>query len=195
MGSLGTPCDELGPQATQLLDTIISRVRDRYGINLDDRVFMSRFGLHLRHLLERADLGVVLPGRTSLRIKDEHPFLDLMARYVAALVEESTSAPLPEAEVSYIALHLGVQIERQKADFSHVTYVLVAHEYLEMSDIVIDACARRTPTQGASVSWPTTTMSGPDVDLVVSLLRSVERRGPSCRPCTASIPTDAAMRR
>lgn len=123
LGSLITP------EVRELLSDIIVSVHDVYGINLKTDNFMVRFAFHLKNLLERAALRIQIPENNFITMKDDYPFLYVIAEFIASIISRRGYSALPEIEISYIALHLGILMEENHHVYGKINYVLVIYDY------------------------------------------------------------------
>lgn len=100
-------------QACEILFKIITAVHSIYGIDLKADNFMVRFAFHLNSLMDRASNSLVVPENYFITIKNDYPFLYVIAEYIASIIGQEIHVTLPENEISYIALHLGVLIKKR----------------------------------------------------------------------------------
>ena len=136
--------DVIPGEVQELLMDIIASVHSVYGIDLKTDSFMVRFAFHLKNLLERARRGILIPKNNLITIKDDFPFLFVIAEYIASIIGGRIHMRLSENEVSYIALHLGVLME-EKNSFSHkVNCVLVMYDYYNMGITIFEKLKQMT---------------------------------------------------
>jgi lichenan operon transcriptional antiterminator len=131
--------DEIvGQETATLLKEIVGNVRVAYGIDLDDPGFATRFAIHLKNAIVRARGDLALPDNRFISVKDDFPFLYVVAVYIAAIISRHLGQPLPQGEIAYIALHVGVLMEERRAREEKVTCVLVMHDYGGLARTVFD---------------------------------------------------------
>jgi len=121
--------DYVDPYTKELLMTVIDSVHEMYGIDLKTDSFMVRFALHLKNMIIRSDNNISLHQNNILTIKDEYPFLYVIATYIASIINKNIGHLLPESEITYIALHLGVLMEERKANQDKLTCAIVMYDY------------------------------------------------------------------
>lgn len=126
LGSLITP------EVRELLSDIIVSVHDVYGIDLKTDNFMVRFAFHLKNLLERAAHHIQIPENNFITMKDDYPFLYVIAEFIASIISRRGYPGLPEIEISYIALHLGILMEENHHVYEKINYVLVIYDYYNL---------------------------------------------------------------
>lgn len=123
LGSLITP------EVRELLSDIVVSVHDVYGINLKTDNFMVRFAFHLKNLLERAAHQIQIPENNFITMKNDYPFLYVIAEFIASIINRRGYTVLSEIEISYIALHLGILMEENHHVYEKINYVLVIYDY------------------------------------------------------------------
>lgn len=132
------------PAIKELLTVITTSVHDIYGIDLKTDNFMARFAFHLKNLQERVISGISLPQNNFITIKNDYPFLYIIAEYITSIINQKLNTSLSETELSYIALHLGVLME-EKNTFRHtVNCVLVIYDYYTMGISIFEHLKQMT---------------------------------------------------
>lgn len=122
--------DILGPEIKSLLDDIVSAVDRIYGIQTGkNEDFLIRFAFHLKNLLVRLKNGIRISNLQFSEIKDSYPFMYAIAVSISNIIHEKTDLWLPEDEIAYIALHIGVLMQEQIAIHNRVSCVLVCSDY------------------------------------------------------------------
>ena len=119
----------IGKDVTELVDKITVNVHDIYGIDIKDDNFLVRFSFHIRNLLTRTNNQIALPNNNFVTIKDDYPFLYLIAQYVASIIGEKINSSLTEIEISYIALHFGVMMEEKSVIAKKINCAIVIYDY------------------------------------------------------------------
>lgn len=79
-----------------------------------------------------------------ITIKDDFPFLYFIATYIASIIVKYTQSPLSEAEISYIALHLGVLMEEQKNRDQNINCVIVMYDYYNLGKMLFQKLGAHT---------------------------------------------------
>lgn len=140
LGSLITP------EVRELLSDIVVSVHDVYGINLKTDNFMVRFAFHLKNLLERAAHHIQIPENNFITMKDDYPFLYVIAEFIASIISRKGYPKLPEIEISYIALHLGILMEENHHVYEKINYVLVIYDYYNIGLSIAEHIKELTDT-------------------------------------------------
>lgn len=128
----------IGEQTVSLIDRIVNNVHEIYGIDLKDDNFLVRFSFHIRNLVSRSSYQIDLPSNQFVTIKDDYPFLYLIAQYVASIISQETQNPLSEVEISYIALHLGVMMEEKSVLAKKIGCAIVIYDYYNSGKLLFN---------------------------------------------------------
>ena len=128
----------LPAQVCGILFKIITAVHSIYGIDLKADNFMVRFAFHLKNLMDRAANSLGVPENYFITIKDDYPFLYVIAEYIASIIGQEIHAALPENEISYIALHLGVLMEEKNNAATKINCVMVLYDYYNMGVTIFE---------------------------------------------------------
>ena len=127
-----------------LLLEITLSVHDVYGIDLKRDSFMVRFAFHLKNLLDRISHDIKLPENSFITIKNDYPFLYVIAEFIASIINRKYNTALPEIEVSYIALHLGILMEETHSVCQKINCVLVIYDYYKMGVSIVENIKKMT---------------------------------------------------
>ena len=127
------PYDEvsnlLDKETISIVNTIIEQVNRAYGLDLKIDNFMVRFAFHIQNLLIRSKNNYFLPTNHFISIKNDYPFLYLIAEYIGSIIHQITNITLNEVEISYIALHLGVLMEEKQTYAKNINCAIVTYDY------------------------------------------------------------------
>ncbi|WP_273400911.1 BglG family transcription antiterminator [Traorella massiliensis] len=127
------PYDEvsnlLDIETISIVNTIIEQVNRAYGLDLKIDNFMVRFAFHIQNLLIRSKNNYFLPTNHFISIKNDYPFLYLIAEYIGSIIHQITNITLNEVEISYIALHLGVLMEEKQTYAKNINCAIVTYDY------------------------------------------------------------------
>ncbi|MPM69851.1 putative licABCH operon regulator [bioreactor metagenome] len=106
-----------------------------YSINLNTDDFIIRFSLHLSQLLNTQKKS----NRNPLlkNIKDSYPLVFEVSVYIADIIHKHYPALLlDEHEISYIALHVGMSIDKDSHE--KCTAILIIPQYYNLKDYIIN---------------------------------------------------------
>ncbi|WP_071442302.1 BglG family transcription antiterminator [Traorella massiliensis] len=128
----------VGKEIKDLLITIIHNVYSNYGIDLNNDDFIVRFAFHIKNLLIRLHENMQISSNNFISIKNDYPFLYMIAVYISSLISQTAHCDLPENEISYIALHLGVLMETERQNIQHVNCEIVIYDYHDLGKNIFD---------------------------------------------------------
>lgn len=134
----------VGDELNNLVEKIVSSVYQTYGIRLDTNDFMVRFALHLKNMLTRLRSSILIPNNQFISLKEDFPFLYLIASYIASVISAEEHVAVTENEISYIALHLGVLMEQEKACNQKFNCTLVLYNYYSLGESIINEISQYT---------------------------------------------------
>ena len=113
--------------------TILNDTFDDYGIQLNNSYFLQPFLLHLTNLYFRAQKRNYSKNAIFKNIKYENPLIFDIAVYISMKITSYLNIPfISEEEISYITLHVGAEISRQKSAKSKIRTVIVYPDYLNL---------------------------------------------------------------
>lgn len=121
--------DVITPEIHELIELIQNKVRNTYRFNLNSQDFILRFALHLRNMLVRLKHNIHLRNPQFLTIKNTCPFIYDVSVFIADIINQREGCILSEDEIAYIALHIGVLIEEQRALMNKVMVLIVCPQY------------------------------------------------------------------
>lgn len=115
---------------------IVAQVRDEYLVDVADEAFMVRLAQHLGNLVARAQDNSYSRNPLVRSIKTSYPMIYDVAVFIASQIQRERSIVMNDDEISYIALHLGSQLERQSRREERVTCAIVCPNYYDMHVIL-----------------------------------------------------------
>lgn len=126
-----------GTDVYNLIQEIGLELRNRFDIDISNDAALVRFALHLKNLLSRLNNNVKLPYHQFSSIKNDYPYIYVIAIYVSLIISKYTNKKVDETEISYITLHLGMLISENKAYSEKVTCILVVMDYYTVSSMIM----------------------------------------------------------
>ena len=162
----------VGDDTKDLITNIINSVYERYSIDLSNKQMMVRFALHLKNLLVRVKNNMAIQNGQFVNIKNEYPFLYDISVFVSYIIANKMDCILPEDEIAYIALHIGVMIEQETAQQEKLSCVIVATDYYAIGKTLLKKISR-TFNQSLFIQNLTTNLENvdkkaSDIDLIIS---------------------------
>ncbi len=133
--SLSSNADDIynytGLELVELTAEIVQKIKDFYYVDLNNEKFQLPFLLHLKNLLFRMENNFVSINPMCEAIRFSSPLIFDIAVFAALILEEKTGKKIDENEISYLALHIGGEIERQTITDEKISIVLLCPQYLE----------------------------------------------------------------
>lgn len=122
----------VGEDVYELIIKIILGIYRNYGLDVNVDDFTVRFAFHIKNLVIRINNQLNLTSSSFISIKNDYPFLYTIALYISSLIDEKYHTVLPENEISYIALHLGVLMENKREKERLISCSIVAYDYYHL---------------------------------------------------------------
>lgn len=120
-------------EALDLTQLIVKKVEHTYHIDLSNDSFLAPFSLHLKNLLFRLRNQKFIKNPMLDTIKKQCPLIYDIAVYVSFKILKQEGYLISEDEIAYLALHIGAEVERQKANKEKIKTVILCPEYMGMS--------------------------------------------------------------
>lgn len=111
------------------INEILLHTFNYYMLNIDYEPFLSSFLLHVYALIRRAHTGQYLHDITVENLKTSCPFIYDVAIYICKQLEEAFYIHIPDAEIGYIAIHIGFAIENATKEDTTVKLLLLCNDY------------------------------------------------------------------
>lgn len=112
-----------------LTKEIIKQVKKVYFIDLDDFDFISKFSVHLKNLINRAENNTVIQNPLTSEIKTSFPMIYNLSVFIAYEIEKAKNIDVCEDEITYIAFHIGAYFERKKEKEKLISAILICPDY------------------------------------------------------------------
>lgn len=123
----------VGTDILELTKEIVSKVNESYLIDLNHEGFVTPFSLHLKNLLLRAQNGTYTKNPMVDAIKASCPTVYDIAIFISLELMHRYQIEINEDEVTFLALHIGAEIERQKTNDSKIKCILLCPDYMNMT--------------------------------------------------------------
>ena len=122
----------LGKDINDLINIIIEQVHNTYSIDLKNENFLIRFAFHLKNLLLRLKYEIKITDLQFSSIKNDYPLMYAVSVFIAKIITQQTGYILPEDEISYICLHVGVLMDEKKAVDGKINAIIVCPNYFSL---------------------------------------------------------------
>ena len=165
--------EHIDPSIIELTNTICEKVTDTYGLTLNCPSFKNRFMIHLNNLIFRCKNNTTSKNDLVLITKSQFPLIYEIATYIAYQIKTSTGYQINDEEISFIAFHIGNEIDEQLQKNSLVRCALIAYEY---NQIDYHLANKLTSLFGSKIIIVSTDNSNKesydfnDVDLIITVL-------------------------
>lgn len=127
--SLNQVKETVGPEIVSLLEEIVESVDKTYCVSLNNEPFLVRFAFHLKNLISRLELKLSINNLQFDSIKNGYPLIYAISVHISYVITKRIGYSLPEDEIAYITLHLGMLMEEQKAVKEKVKAIIVCSDY------------------------------------------------------------------
>jgi lichenan operon transcriptional antiterminator len=111
---------------------IVQQASDEYLVDLADEDFIARLTLHVRNLIDRAQLSSYSRNPLTRTIKTSYPMIYELAVYIASELQRREQILITDDEIAYIAMHVGAHLAQQSRRDERVTCVIVCPNYYDM---------------------------------------------------------------
>lgn len=124
--------DVIQEELIHLSVNIAKKIQEHYVVNLNKESFLIPFSLHLKKLVVRLKEGILAKNLLIEDMKHRFPIIYDMAVFASIQIqyENNYSQPLNETEITYIALHIGAELERQKTEMPKLKAALLCPKYI-----------------------------------------------------------------
>lgn len=113
----------------QFVDKLLEQIMDNYGVDLSNDIFKYPFTLHIANLYRRLKNKVLVNNPLGDGIRKSCPTIYEIAVEVAFEIADKWHCEIDENEISFIALHIGGEIQRQQQDKGKQPVALVIQDY------------------------------------------------------------------
>ncbi|MFD2699193.1 BglG family transcription antiterminator [Paenibacillus shunpengii] len=167
-------------ELVRLARDILKKAEALTGLELksNSRLFFG-FINHLGPAVERLKLGLDIRNPLLRQIKEQYASVYDIARNCSKVLEEYVGLPIPDAEIGYIALHLGAMLEYAEAKYmkNSVQVLVVCASGIGTSSLLQTRIRKEFPTLhiAAVVSAAETESYEDQVDLIISTVDLVSR--------------------
>jgi lichenan operon transcriptional antiterminator len=98
-----------------LVNDILAKIDKDLALRISkDQELIMGICLHLKPALNRVKYGMSIRNPMLEHVKNNYPFAFQAGVVMAKLIESKLGVVLPEAEMGYLAIHIGAAIERQR---------------------------------------------------------------------------------
>jgi lichenan operon transcriptional antiterminator len=119
----------LGQEVVDLLYSIVDSIHETYGFDLNNKNFLVRFAFHLKNLLIRLENKISLENLQFTDIKNNYILIYAISVHISNIISQNTGYSIPEDEISYIALHVGVMMDEIQMLNQSIKAIIICPNY------------------------------------------------------------------
>ena len=119
-------------ETVELTDQIISTIKMSFDIDLSSPSFRSKFMIHLDNLITRMQKNESTKNDLTLLTKVQFPLIYEIASTISYVIKEKYGYDIPEEETSFIAFHIGNEIDEQLQNESKIKCAVIAPDYQQL---------------------------------------------------------------
>ncbi|MGX7031305.1 BglG family transcription antiterminator [Vagococcus zengguangii] len=122
--------DKIGKKTYTFTKNIIKKINSIYLIDLNNNEFIFPFALHIKNLITRIK-NTTSSNINPLKniIKSNNPIIFEIATHISLLISDEYKIKIPEEEISFIAMHIGGEMERVKINESKIPTLVICPNY------------------------------------------------------------------
>ena len=129
----------VGDNIIELIDKYVEDINNIYMVDLSSKAFKTPFTLHLKNLLLRAQSGKYTSNPMAEIIKNNSPLIFDIAIYISLDLAERFHIKINEDETSFLAMHIGSEIERQADNKDKIPVAILCPNYHNMGDQIMNS--------------------------------------------------------
>ena len=116
----------------EVVRRIVAQASEEYLVDLADEDFITRLTLHVRNLIDRAQVRDYSRNPLTRSIKTAYPMIYELAVFIASELQRQEQIHINDDEIAYIAMHVGSYLEQHSQSEQLVTCVIVCPNYYTM---------------------------------------------------------------
>lgn len=122
----------VGDKVMDITNSLIAITEEEYKINLSDAAFVAPFALHLKNMIYRSETDKMINNPMIDSITNGHPLVYDIAVFMGIQLLDKYNIRVNESEFSFLALHIGGELERQKINSVKISTVLLCPSYMNL---------------------------------------------------------------
>lgn len=128
----GAISEDKNSELFHFLSETMNQVRNRYYLDFTNEQFLLPFSLHVENLLMRLEKNILIDNPIKESFRSSTPFLYDVALFIINEVKKHYSANgnVSDNELTFLVMHLALELERQKQSSSSVKCLLFLPKYL-----------------------------------------------------------------
>ncbi|MCR4633135.1 MAG: PTS sugar transporter subunit IIA [Erysipelotrichaceae bacterium] len=119
---------------------IMEDVEERFYLDFLNENFLVPFSLHIENLLLRLEKNILIENPIKESFRNSSAFLYDVALYIADAIKEKyqIDAEVSDNELTFLVMHLALELERQKQDSNNVSCLLYFPKYLGIETSLVN---------------------------------------------------------
>ncbi|MBU5309737.1 BglG family transcription antiterminator [Ligilactobacillus saerimneri] len=158
-----------------LIEVIVTYIKDTYKIDLAQNNFSNQFTIHIIRLVQRLQEGTVIHNPMVTSLKTSSPTIYECAVLIAHQISAFAGQSVPDAEIAYIAMHVGNAIAEQIADEKKLKVAILAPEYQDSLIPVANRITKTFPELVIQANVTDEEQIPTNVDMVIALNQKVTK--------------------
>ncbi|MBR6232268.1 MAG: PTS sugar transporter subunit IIA [Erysipelotrichaceae bacterium] len=120
--------------------SIMEEVYEKYYLDMLNDNFLVPFSLHIENLLLRLSQNILIENPIKETFRSSSPFLYDVALYIVERIKEryDVKEEVSDNELTFLVMHLALELERQKQDSNNVSCLMYFPKYLGMETSLVN---------------------------------------------------------
>lgn len=132
-GNLSEKSENPGSDFDREIEKMLNEVLEYYLISGDSAPYLQNLILHVHELLKRSDTNNYVVNTIHIDMRDNCPFIYEVAVRFAKELDSAFHISIPDDEISFLAVHIGLIIEESMKSDTSVLVLLYAPTYHEIA--------------------------------------------------------------
>ena len=128
----------IGDDLLTLCEFYVTKIEALYKIDLSNKSFLIPFALHVKNLLFRIEHGKSLKNPMISIIKYNNPIIFDIAIFIASDLTEKYKTTISEDEATFLAMHIGAEVERQNLNLRKVNTIVLSPNYQNTNNELVN---------------------------------------------------------
>lgn len=120
--------------------SIMEEVYEKYYLDMLNDSFLVPFSLHIENLILRLRKNILIENPIKETFRNSSPFLYDVALYITERIKEKQQIEeeVSGNELTFLVMHLALELERQKQDSNNVSCLMYFPKYLGMETSLVN---------------------------------------------------------
>lgn len=136
VGKLQEIVSYVGRDIYHIVSELVVAIEEQYGFQFKSDSFVAAFAMHLKNLFVRIKNKTFIRNPMNQIIQEKNPLIYEIALFLSDILEKKYECVIDTNETTYLALHIGSEIERMKIETDRISTVLYCPNYLDFTSLV-----------------------------------------------------------